>query len=524
MSHGLTKPLLSPRQIVQMNVGFLGLQFSFGLQQSNMSPIYSYLGAEEAALPLLYLAGPVTGLLVQPIVGAMSDRTLSRWGRRTPYFLIGAVLCSLSLLAMPYSAALWMAASLLWILDAANNITMEPYRAYVSDRLDESQHAQGFLTQSAFTGLAQTLSYLAPSILVWFGMNRDAVDANNIPVITKVSFLIGAVLSLVTILYSVLKVRELPLTEAQLAEIRSRQGGGFGATLREIGTAIVEMPTAMRQLALMKLFQWYAMVCFWQYIVFAIARSVFDTSDVKSAGFREAVLANGQAGAFYNAVAFVAALAMVPFTRRYGAKWVHAACLTAAGLGMMALPGIQDRAWLLLPMVGVGLGWGSIMGNPYVMLARSIPPQRTGVYMGIFNMMIVIPMLIQKRHAAAVLPVPARWRCAQCDRAGGRALAVCGAGHALRQGAGAAAHGALNPGGLATDAANAAASARRGPKKKVGSTQAPQTLVARQEKNQALCRAGQNSFTKDSCGACASATWAMAWRWRSSIASASTPR
>ena len=394
MTAGLTKPLLSARQIVQMNVGFLGLQFSFGLQQSNMSPIYSYLGAEEAALPLLYLAGPVTGLLVQPIIGAMSDRTLSRFGRRTPYFLIGAILCSLSLLAMPYSAALWMAASLLWILDAANNITMEPYRAYVSDRLDESQHPQGFLTQSAFTGLAQTLSYLAPSILVWMGMSRDAMDGNNIPVITKISFLIGAVLSLATILYSVLKVRELPLSEAQIAAIRA-QRHGMGATLKEIKDAIVEMPKAMRQLALMKLFQWYAMVCYWQYIVHAIARSVFDTTDTSSAGFREAVLANGQAGGFYNLVACVAAFAMVPFTRRYGAKHVHALCLTLAGIGMMAIPGIHDRWWLFVPMIGVGLGWGSIMGNPYVMLARSIPPARTGVYMGIFNMFIVIPMLIQ---------------------------------------------------------------------------------------------------------------------------------
>jgi maltose/moltooligosaccharide transporter len=159
-------PRLSILQILQMNIGFLGLQFSFGLQQSNMSPIYSYLGADEAALPLLALAGPVTGLLVQPIVGAMSDRTTSRWGRRTPYFFIGAMLCSLCLLVMPYSSALWMAASLLWILDAANNITMEPYRAYVSDRLPKDQHALGYLTQSAFTGLAQTLSYLAPSIMV----------------------------------------------------------------------------------------------------------------------------------------------------------------------------------------------------------------------------------------------------------------------------------------------------------------------------------------------------------------------
>ncbi|MBL8334402.1 MAG: MFS transporter, partial [Rubrivivax sp.] len=388
------KPLLSPRQIVQMNVGFLGLQFSFGLQQSNMSPIYAYLGADEAALPLLYLAGPVTGLLVQPIVGAMSDRTLSRYGRRTPYFLIGAVLCSLSLLAMPYSAALWMAASLLWILDAANNITMEPYRAYVSDRLRDEQHAQGFLTQSAFTGLAQTLSYLAPSILVWLGMNRDAVDANGIPDITRISFFIGAALSLATILYSVLTVRELPLTPEQVAHIRA-QRRGLLATFVEIKDAFADMPQAMRQLWWMKLFQWYGMICYWQYVVHALARSLFGTADSGSAGFREAALVNGQAGGFYNAVACVAAFAMVPFTRRFGAGRVHALCLALGGLGMIALPQIGERAWIFLPMVGIGLAWGSIMGNPYVMLARSIPPERTGVYMGIFNMFIVIPMLIQ---------------------------------------------------------------------------------------------------------------------------------
>lgn len=388
------KPFLSARQILQMNVGFLGLQFSFGLQQANMSPIYAYLGAEESALPLLYLAGPVTGLLVQPIVGAMSDRTLSRWGRRTPYFLVGAILCSLALLAMPYSSALWMAAGLLWILDAANNITMEPYRAYVSDRLDEAQHPQGFLTQSAFTGLAQTLSYLAPSILVWLGMNRDATDGNPIPTIVKFSFLVGAALSLGTILYSVTRVRELPLTPHEVAAIR-RRPAGLGATLAEIGHAIVEMPTAMRQLAVMKLFQWYGMVCYWQYVVHAIARSLFDTADPRSPGFNEAVLVNGQAGGFYNGVACIAAFGMVPFTRRFGAGRVHAVCLTLGGLGMLVLPSMPDRWWLFFPMLGVGLAWGSIMGNPYVMLARSIPPQRTGVYMGIFNMFIVIPMLIQ---------------------------------------------------------------------------------------------------------------------------------
>lgn len=389
-----TKPRLGPWQLVEMNLGFLGLQFSFGLQQSNMSPIYSYLGADEASLPLLWLAGPITGLLVQPIIGALSDRTISRWGRRTPYFLIGAVLCSLSLFAMPYSATLWMAAALLWILDAANNVTMEPYRAYVSDRLDESQQTAGFLMQSAFTGLAQTLSYLAPSILVWIGMNKDLVDANHVPAITRVSFVIGAVLSVATICWSVFRVRELPLSAEQKSAMTA-QRLTVGGTLREIRDAIVEMPRTMRQLAVMKLFQWYGMVCYWQYITYALARSIFHTADPHATAFHDAVLLNGKLGGFYNAVAFVGAFAMVPFTRRFGPKIMHAACLTCAGLGMLAIPSLSDKALLFLPMIGVGLGWASIMGNPYVMLARSIPERRTGVYMGIFNMFIVIPMLIQ---------------------------------------------------------------------------------------------------------------------------------
>jgi maltose/moltooligosaccharide transporter len=394
MSASPTKPILTLGQIIQMNIGFLGLQFSFGLQQSNMSPIYSYLGANEAELPYLWLAGPMTGLLVQPVIGAMSDRTVSRFGRRTPYFLIGAILCSLSLLAMPYSQALWIAASLLWILDAANNVTMEPYRAYVGDRLDSSQLPLGYLTQSAFTGLAQTLAYLSPSILVYFGMDRNAVDANNIPVITKLAFVIGAVLSLTTIVWSVWRVPELPLTAAQLAAIQAKSRS-FGAALREIWDATREMPKAMRQLALMKLFQWYGMVCYWQYVTYSIARSLFDTADTTSEGYREAVLVNGQIGGFYNAIAFVAAFALVPFARRFGPKVMHAVCLAAGGIAMLALPGIHAKAWLFVPMIGIGLAWASIMGNPYVMLANSIPPERTGVYMGIFNMFIVIPMLIQ---------------------------------------------------------------------------------------------------------------------------------
>lgn len=386
------KPRLSLLRIVEMNLGFLGLQFSFGLQQSNMGPIYGYLGADEAALPLLWLAGPMTGLLVQPLVGAMSDRTRSRLGRRTPYFLVGALLCTLCLFAMPYSRALWVAASLLWILDAANNVTMEPYRAYVSDRLRDEQRPLGFLTQSAFTGLAQTLSYLAPSLLVWWGLDKDAVGANNIPDITYIAFAIGAVLSLSTVLWSVLRVPELPLWPAEREQLAGLSATGV---LRDLRLAIAEMPRPMRQLAVPMFFQWYAMFAYWQFIVHALARGVFDTADPTSTGFRDAALLNGQLGGFYNFVAFVSALAMVPLVRRAGAKPVHAVCLFVSGAAMLTIPMLSDPAWLFVPMIGIGLGWASMMGNPYVMLARCIPGQRTGIYMGIFNMFIVVPMLIQ---------------------------------------------------------------------------------------------------------------------------------
>ncbi len=407
------KPRLSLLRIIEMNLGFFGLQFSFGLQQGNMVPIYSWLGADEASLPILQLAGPITGLLIQPLIGALSDRTASRFGRRTPYFLIGAVMCSLGLFAMPFSASILMAASLLWLLDSGNNVTMEPYRAYVSDRLDESQHEIGFLSQSAFTGLAQSMAFLAPSILVyWFGFDRNAVDSHNIPTITHISFLIGAVLSISTILWSVLRVPELPLPSAERARIAAASRSPR-AILTEIATAIRDMPAAMRGMAWMSLFQWYGFSIYWSYAALSIGRSIYQTSDKASAGFRDAVLTAQQLGALYNLVAFAAALAMVPIARSLGAARLHLGCLALAGLAMLALPHIGPEAGtapglfaalampelgrhlMLIPVaLGLGLGWASIMGNPYVILAGAIPAERTGVYMGIFNMMIVIPMLL----------------------------------------------------------------------------------------------------------------------------------
>lgn len=387
------KPRLSLLRIIEMNIGFFGLQFSFGLQQANMGPIYGFLGADEATMPLLWLAGPMTGLIIQPIVGAMSDRTNSRHGRRTPYFLIGAIICSISLFFMPYSPALWVAASLLWILDAGNNITMEPYRAYVADRLAREQRSVGFLTQSAFTGLAQTLSYLAPTLLTSI-VAKDVLDANGIPVIVRIAFIIGAILSISTIVWSVWRVPELPLTDDEKALLEQRPMT-VTATLAEIVDAIREMPKPMRQLALAMLCQWYAMFAYWQYITFAVGRSIYGTSDPTSAAFRDATLTTQQAGALYNFVAFLGALLLIPIIARLGARLTHAACLTASGIAMLLLPGADTPAALFVLMLGIGIGWAGMMGNTYVMLADCIPPQRNGIYMGIFNMFIVIPMLIQ---------------------------------------------------------------------------------------------------------------------------------
>lgn len=388
------KPTLSFWQILNMNVGFFGLQYSFGLQQANMSPIYSYLGAEEKNLPLLWLAGPMTGLIVQPLIGAMSDKTISKWGRRRPYFLIGAIFCSLALLVMPFSSSVWMAASVLWILDAANNITQEPYRAFVSDKLDKQQHSLGFLTQSAFTGLGQTLSYLTPFLLInLIGIGMDT-RLGKLPATTVIAFLIGSIVSIGSILWSLRTTKEIPLTEEEKERIRTTKGG-IKATLLEIMHAFREMPLTMRLMAPMMLFSWYALFIYWQFIAKCISQSLFGTTDPQSHLFREAELWVGPMGAFYNGVAFVSAFGLAWMARRYGPKYIHLTCLIAAGICLLLVPAITQKQGLLFPMIGMGLAWASMMGNPYIMLAGSIPPERTGVYMGIFNMFIVIPMLLE---------------------------------------------------------------------------------------------------------------------------------
>ena len=396
-----------------MNFGFFGVQFSFGLQQSNMSAIYKYLGAEESELPLLWLAGPVTGLLVQPIIGAISDGTWSpKFGRRKPFFLIGAVIASLALIAMPYSSSIWMAAGLLWILDAANNIALEPYRAFISDKLPEKQYSFGFLVQSFFTGLGTTLANFTPAILVSFGILAltDKMD-NGIPVSTYWAFAIGAAASIITILITVLTTSEYPPTPEELNAIENSKKGEnlVVKIIMDIGVAIKEMPLAMKQLIPVMFFPWYAMFCYWQYLTSALSLSLYGTLDQSTSYFNQAQLLTGNLNGTYNIICFTIAFAMIPIAKRLGAQKLHFISLLIGGIGLLSMPFLNDVdvlftipfgsgievSQIYLFSFGLGITWASMMAMPYQILASSIPNGKTGIYMGIFNIFIVVPMIIQ---------------------------------------------------------------------------------------------------------------------------------
>ena len=392
MSEVRKLPPLTLQQIILMNFGFFGIQYSFGLQQTAINPIFSFLNANPEELPLLNLAGPVTGLLIQPLIGAMSDRTWSpRWGRRKPYFLVGAIGCSLCLFLYPFSTALWMAVLLLWLLDASNNTAMEPYRAFIADRLPPDQHASGFLTQSFFTGLGITLANVS---LFFFQKSITGQTASGIPHWVFGSFFIGAICSIGSVLLSVSKTPEIPPTEAELAAIRAKKGG-LVAAVTEIFEAIKDMPKPLWQLALVYLFQWYAMFCYWQYVSHSIAQSVWHATSENKDLYSQAVAWTGLVNGFYNIVTFVSAFALVAMARKYGAKWVHAGALILAAVGLWMFPHISNKYMLFVPMIGFGIAWASMMGVPYIIAVAAIPRERYGVYMGIINMMIVIPMLIQ---------------------------------------------------------------------------------------------------------------------------------
>ncbi|MFT4124749.1 MAG: MFS transporter [Gordonia sp. (in: high G+C Gram-positive bacteria)] len=383
------KPLMTMRQILLMNLGFFGIQYSFGMQQTAVNPIYTFLGADPHDLPILNLAGPITGLLVQPLIGAMSDRTWTpRWGRRKPYFIVGAIGCSIGLALFPMVAAVWMAVLLLWLLDASNNTAMEPYRAFIADRLPPSQLGKGFLAQSFFTGLGVCAANVC---LFIFQKVLTGTTSAGIPYWVFVAFELGAVFSIAAVLISVLSTQELPPTDEELAELRAKKGNAF----KDIAAAIVEMPKELRKLAVVYLFQWFGMNCYWQFITLSVNESAFGNGDPTSPGYAQAVGWTGLVNGWYNVVTFSVAFVLVGFARQRGAKMVHTACLLLACVGLVIFPHIHNQYLMLVPITALGIAWASIMGVPYIMAVRMVPSSRLGVYMGIINMMIVIPMIIQ---------------------------------------------------------------------------------------------------------------------------------
>ena len=387
------KPSLSFWQIINMNVGFFGIQYSFGLQQSAVNPIYDFLGASPDQLPLLNLAGPLTGLLIQPIIGALSDKTwLPKFGgRRKPYFFIGALLCSLALFLFPFSSSLWMAAGLLWILDAGNNTAMEPYRAFVVDKLDDSQQATGFQAQSFFTGFGQTLANLSLFIfpLIFIG------TTGKLPTWVFASFFLGAVCSIGSVWWSSYTTKEIPPSEEELKLMQS-EPINVATPFIDILKAIKYMPKVMWQLALVYLFQWYALFCYWQNSSKSIALSVWNTTPQQNIKlYEEAVGWTGLVNGWYNIVTFLTAFYLAYLARKYSPKQVHFCCLVLAAIGFLLFPHIQNKYLLFPAITGFGIGWASMMGIPYLMVISNIPKERYGVYMGIINMMIVIPMFIQ---------------------------------------------------------------------------------------------------------------------------------
>jgi maltose/moltooligosaccharide transporter len=393
----MQKPRLSFWQIWNMSFGFLGIQFGWGLQMANMSPIYKYLGASDAEIPLLWLAAPLTGFIVQPIIGAMSDRTWGPLGRRRPYFLVGALLSSLALIAMPNCSTLWMAAGLLWILDASINVSMEPFRAFVADKLPEEQHGTGFAMQSFFIGVGAVVAGMLPYILKnGFHVSSDTGAGNAIPLNVRISFYLGAAAFIGAVLWTILTTKEYPPEDLEAFRRRKSQSGGLAHLLREIPDALAHMPGTMKRLALVQFFTWLGLFCMWLHFSNAVP-VVFGSSDPTSDLFKSGAEWAGVCYAVKDAVTFVAAFALMAAARKFDRRRIHGICLALGGLGLLAvgfIHGEEQKQLLLLALALGGIAWASILSMPYAILAGALPPERMGVYMGIFNFFIVLPEIL----------------------------------------------------------------------------------------------------------------------------------
>lgn len=373
-----------------MSFGYLGIQMGWGLQMGNMSSIYEYLGAREQDLPLLWLAAPLTGLLVQPIIGHASDRT---WhpvlGRRRPYFLLGAILASISLYFMPKCSALWMAAGLLWILDASVNVSMEPFRAFVADLLPESQHTVGFAMQSVFIGLGSVMAAKLPGILYSLGVSRSTGPGQPIPETVHWAFNVGASVFILAVLWTIFTTREEPPTEEQ-RQAQAREKGGLG----EIFKAMKEMPPRMRQLAPVQFFTWTALFCMWIYFPVAVAWNILGATSTDSDVYKQGIQLANDCLAQSSVVGLLAGLAFLWLGRWVSARTIHGVSLILGALTLLAVHWIRDPSLLVLSFTGIGIASASIVSMPYAMIASALPAHRMGVYMGIFNFFIVIPQIL----------------------------------------------------------------------------------------------------------------------------------
>lgn len=391
-----TTPKKTLTQIMYMCLGFFGIQFGWALQMGNMSAIYSRLGASESQIPLLWLAAPVTGLLVQPLVGYYSDRTWCALGRRRPYFLGGAIFAVLALFLMPQASAIWMAVIALWILDASVNVSMEPFRAFVGDLLPNEQRKTGYAMQSVMIGAGAVIASFLPQILTWAGVSTQA-PLGSIPATVRYSFYIGAVVFLLAIIGTVITTQEYPPANMEEFNALKKQPFSLRKTVDEMWQAFATMPTTMRRLAVVQFFTWAAFMIMWVYFTPGIASAVFNATPGTPA-YETAANWGSSCFGIYNGVSFVFAFLLLWLTTKFSAKKIHIACLTVGGIGLgmlgLTLFGVQFSKYALIgPMVCVGIAWSSILSMPYAMLANAIPNDQMGFYMGVFNFFIVIPQI-----------------------------------------------------------------------------------------------------------------------------------
>lgn len=388
----IKKPRLNFAQIFNMSFGFFGIQFGWDLQRANMGPIYEYLKASPEQIPLLFLAAPLTGLIVQPIIGYMSDRTWHpRWGRRRPYFFVGALLSTICLFLMPNSGSLWMAAGLLWILDTSGNIAMEPFRAFVADKLPEEQRTSGFAMQSFLIGLGGSIASALPYMMSHVFNISTVSTTGGIPPSVKFAFYTGGAIFLVAVLYTVFTSKEYPPADIDFKQkLKEKKESGF----TEIMHAIKHMPSKMKQLALVQFFTWPGLFLMWFYYNTAVARNIFNATNTTDPNYIKGIEYGGLTLSYYSIVSFIFALALPLVAGYIGRKLTHSLCLLCGAIGLISVGFVKQPFELYICMTGVGIAWSSILSMPYAMLAGALPEDKIGVYMGIFNFFIVLPEII----------------------------------------------------------------------------------------------------------------------------------